>query len=545
MYPVETTNTRIRRWAIRIGILLIVLLVGFFVLILFQKQPGQSVPEAAKGIFLFTSKKPGGTSPNNQTVIPDETPEEPVEPVQPLPDIVSTAKIRQITDFPISGYRSEVSYITETENRFDEKLNKDVSVSVKIPLDTILFAKRENGFLYQGDVTPQTIIQQQLTQTRVPGVYESYILNSPRRIIYRYAVDDTIQSFFASLPDNKKPVADANSFTYCSSDFSRDLKRGNKGNDVLTVQTIMNEKLGTKIKQDGIFGRETLATMKQFQEFLTVEVTGAYDQPTRDALYKICQDYNTEKAAAEKLAAQAINEPKEITGKLLDKNITDMVTDSTGTLFMSLVRGSDFFTKGSITDMNGKTRSVFTSPFNEWRPQWINNNLAVLTTKASGSADGYAYGLNLTTGSMRKLMGPYGGLVTNTSPDGRKILYSENSSNDIGMSLWVKTIGRDTDKRMTQDTLAEKCTWNTDSTIIYCMIPDSIPSGNYPDDWYMGTTWFNDTLWQFNLIEGISTQIGIFPEEIDGYKLSASSSGKYVYVVNRLDDSLWVVNLEK
>jgi 6-phosphogluconolactonase (cycloisomerase 2 family) len=77
------------------------------------------------------------------------------------------------------------------------------------------------------------------------------------------------------------------------------------------------------------------------------------------------------------------------------------------------------------------------------------------------------------------------------------------------------------------------------------MIPDSIQEGNYPDDWYMGTVWFNDTLWQFNLSEGISTQIGIFPEQIDGYKLSASSSGKYVYVVNRLNDNLWVVNLEK
>jgi hypothetical protein len=212
---------------------------------------------------------------------------------------------------------------------------------------------------------------------------------------------------------------------------------------------------------------------------------------------------------------------------------------------MSLVRGNDFFTKGIITDMDGKTRNLFTSPFSEWRPQWVNNNLAVLTTKASGSADGYAYGLNLTSGSMRKLMGPYSGLVTNTSPDGKKILYSENTSNNTGMSLWVKTIGRDTDKRMTQDTLAEKCTWSSDSTIVYCMIPDSIQEGNYPDDWYMGTVWFNDTLWQFNLSEGISTQIGIFPEQIDGYKLSASSSGKYVYVVNRLNDNLWVVNLEK
>lgn len=77
------------------------------------------------------------------------------------------------------------------------------------------------------------------------------------------------------------------------------------------------------------------------------------------------------------------------------------------------------------------------------------------------------------------------------------------------------------------------------------MIPDSIPSGTYPDDWYMGTVWFNDTLWQFNLTSGISTQIGIFPEEIDGYKLSVSKSGKYVYVVNRLNDNLWVVNLDK
>lgn len=107
----------------------------------------------------------------------------------------------------------------------------------------------------------------------------------------------------------------------------------------------MNEKLGTKIKEDGIFGRETLATMKKLQEFLTIPVTGVYDQVTRDALFKICTEYKQEQYKQPREQADR-NEPKEVTGKLLDKNITDMTIILTGTLFMSFTRGTDFFTKG-------------------------------------------------------------------------------------------------------------------------------------------------------------------------------------------------------
>lgn len=546
MYPINENPSPMRKWIIALGIILILLVIGFFAMVFMKKQPGETVIQSAKTLFPFKNARPTNTTPNNQVTTPEiETPDT-GEPVQPLPEIASTQKIRKITDFPVSGYRSTVNYLVEKENVYDEKLKKEVTKENKTPLDELYFARRDNGFLYHGDVTDSAIIQQQITQTRVPGVYESQILISPLRIIYRYATaDDTIQSFFALVPGDKKPAPDAKNFTYCSSDFSRNLKKGNRGNDVLTVQILMNEKLGTTIKQDGIFGRETLATMNKFQEFLTVPVTGVYDQATRDALFKICTEYRDEQAATEKAAANIAKEPKEITGKLLDKNITHMVIDPSSSLYFSLIRDADYFVKGVITDMNGSSRSVFNSPLSEWRPQWVNSNFITFTTAASGFEDGYVYGLNPTSGGLRKLMGPYSGLVTNTSPDGRKILYSENTSNRTGISLWVKSIGRGIDQRMTQDTLAEKCTWSPDSVMVYCMIPDSIPSGNYPDDWYMGTEWFNDTLWQFNLTDGISTQIGIFPEEIDGYKLSVSPSGKYIYVVNRLNDNLWVVNLEK
>lgn len=544
MYPVANEPSKIRTWIIIFGVTILLIIIGFFAFVFIKKEPNTPVVKTITNLFPFKNKQPTNTSPDNQVVTPIEEPTS-TEPIQPLPDIANTEKIRKITDFSISGYHSAVTYLSEKRNVYDEKLKKEVTIEEKIPLDELYFTKRENGFLYRGDVTPETIIQKQLTQTRVPGVYETIILTNPLRLVYRYAVGDTIQSFSAPVTENKKPVpVSSNALTYCSSDFSRDLKRGNKGNDVLTVQTLMNEKLGTQIKQDGVFGRETLATIKKLQEFLSVSATGIYDQTTRDALYKICETYKAEKLASEN-TSQAITEPKEITGKLLEKNIIDMTTDPTGTLFFSLIRNSDFFTRGIITDTGNKTRDIFNSPFSEWRPQWINNNLVVLTTKSSGSADGYAYGLNLTSGAMRKLIGPFSGLVTNTSPDNKKILYSENTSDSNTISLWVKTIGRDLSKRMTQDTLAEKCTWSNDSIMVYCMIPDNIPPGNYPDDWYMGATWFNDTLWQFNLVSGISTQIGIFPEEIDGYKLSVSSSGKYLYVVNRLNDNLWVVNLEK
>ncbi len=91
----------------------------------------------------------------------------------------------------------------------------------------------------------------------------------------------------------------------------------------------------------------------------------------------------------------------------------------------------------------------------------------------------------------------------------------------------------------------EKCTQNNTSTSsIYCTTPTSITSGNYPDDWYKGLVSFSDSFWNFNLNENSgelkSNFFDLSGEKIDVIKLENSPDGRYVYLINKNDDSLWL-----
>jgi hypothetical protein len=176
----------------------------------------------------------------------------------------------------------------------------------------------------------------------------------------------------------------------------------------------------------------------------------------------------------------------------------------------------------------------------EWIPQFTNTGIT-MTTKASNVAGGYMYTLQPETKNFKRVLGPINGLTTNTSPDGRIVYYNESDTTGIQTYFYNTTTGKTSP--VLYDTLPEKCVWNNQSTKMYCMIPETVPAGNYPDDWYQGMTQFSDTLYVVDGTTGKADQVGVFPESIDGYKLQVDATEKYLYVINRLDDALWVVTL--
>ncbi len=198
----------------------------------------------------------------------------------------------------------------------------------------------------------------------------------------------------------------------------------------------------------------------------------------------------------------------------------------------------------------GKRTFVFSSPFSEWIPQWIRSGVTVLSTKPSGTTQGYAYSTSGTAGSEPKKIfdGVFGmtmlingsgtsALISNSSPvlsaytmNGASLVIDAGSAKQVGF------------------TLAEKCVWAKDDVHAYCAIPSSTPSGIYPDNWYQGIISFSDTFWKIDTAVGTAEVLAdpaAIGATIDGIKLFASPDETYLFFTNKKDMSLWAIDLSR
>ena len=169
--------------------------------------------------------------------------------------------------------------------------------------------------------------------------------------------------------------------------------------------------------------------------------------------------------------------------------------------------------------------------------------MITLNTKPSYGVQGFMYSLDPVTKKMNKILSGIYGLTTLTSPNGKLILYGNNN-----LSLNLYNLDTQDSIALGIKTLPEKCVWNSGSTAIYCAVPKSIDSANYPDSWYQGETSFSDQIWKVNVDSG-SASIIADPvqfskgEDVDGIKLSLDESEKYLFFVNKKDSYLWELSL--
>jgi hypothetical protein len=87
-------------------------------------------------------------------------------------------------------------------------------------------------------------------------------------------------------------------------------------------------------------------------------------------------------------------------------------------------------------------------------------------------------------------------------------------------------------------TLSEKCSWYSNDQL-FCGIPDEIPTGVYPDNWYQGVIGFNDSLWSYTLSDNQLVQIATPNESIDIFRMESYPEMGYVYFMNKNNYELW------
>ena len=194
----------------------------------------------------------------------------------------------------------------------------------------------------------------------------------------------------------------------------------------------------------------------------------------------------------------------------------------------------------------GKKTLIFESPLSEWLVSFADNKTIVLTTKPSASAAGFSYFLNTGGGEIRKILGNIVGLTTLVSPDKKLVLYSESSSGSFRTKIYDLAKNRSTDFGL--QTLPEKCVWSrSEPAVIFCAVPKTIPSCNYPDCWYQGSVAFNDDIWKIDTATSETDRL-ISPESfaqktLDIINPLLNENESFLLFTNKTDLTLWVLDL--
>lgn len=255
------------------------------------------------------------------------------------------------------------------------------------------------------------------------------------------------------------------------------------------------------------------------------------------------QTIQTYLAHIPKRADLAIN--KDLTGEFLPENITEVAVSPDMKKYFYLFSSGET-TNGIMGTFGTTTKSqILSHGFSEWLPTWTSAGTIVLTTKPSGTANGYSYGLDTIKKTMTKYLGATPGAYAILSPNAKTLLYSAAGTS---VALNTKPVSGGDSISLGIKTLADKCVWNTASTAVYCAVPTSIGTETLPDSWYQGTVSFSDLLWKIDMINGISTLLSNPEQEIktslDITNLAIDPAESYIFFINKKDATLWSYSLK-
>ncbi|MDB5254096.1 MAG: hypothetical protein JWL80_162 [Parcubacteria group bacterium] len=191
-----------------------------------------------------------------------------------------------------------------------------------------------------------------------------------------------------------------------------------------------------------------------------------------------------------------------------------------------------------------KLTTLFNSDFTDWRLLSVGSSTALLITKPSSSAAGFAYTLPSKGGSLTKILGPLNALMITPRTDGLRLAYSYNN----GAAAFSV---QNTDKsitNLTPATLVDKCVWGIKNKImLFCGVPTGGVGSDQPDNWYQGKTRFVDRIWRYNT-DTTFTDILVDPKkdfntDIDVMNPILTPDEDYLIFTNKNDLTLWALKL--
>lgn len=228
----------------------------------------------------------------------------------------------------------------------------------------------------------------------------------------------------------------------------------------------------------------------------------------------------------------------------LPTNLGEIAVLPNNSLLYSLADTGDLISNAFA---GSKPKLILSSGFGEWSLAPLGTTSALLSTKPTALALGYAYSLNLSNGNLTKLLSPLTALSVIPNPDGKRLLYSYVDGGGSHV-LTAKNLTSGTSLDISPVTLAEKCVWSKKvSAWILCGVPMGGVGDSAPDNWYLGINHYSDKIWRFNMdtdtAEVLADPSKDFGVNIDVINPELSPNEDYLILQNKNDYSLWVLKI--
>jgi len=233
-----------------------------------------------------------------------------------------------------------------------------------------------------------------------------------------------------------------------------------------------------------------------------------------------------------------------IEGIFLTDGIREISVSGNKMFYMSETPSS---TNGVLANLDGSGRSnPFNSSFSDWRSSLSSQTSAVIFTRPSSASLGSAYTLNLTNGVYSKIPLDLNGIVALGNSDNSRVLVS--AIQNKGVVTIAYDVKKDALENLSVQTIADKCVWSLkNKNIVFCAVPQFVPNGSYPDDWYKGKISFSDSLWKIDVVSGETKDL-LDPEietgiSMDMIKLSVNKEETFLLFTNKKDMTVWAYQL--
>lgn len=148
-----------------------------------------------------------------------------------------------------------------------------------------------------------------------------------------------------------------------------------------------------------------------------------------------------------------------------------------------------------------KWKNIISLPVPDALLYWSTPKTIYLTSPASGLVPNSVYSINSSgNGALQEFLPPQNGQQLVFSPSGTKILYSYTDSYGKNIQLFYKDLKNNAAVLLPFKTLAQKCSFNSSETIIYCGVPTNFSAGSiWPDDYYNNKITPSDSVWEYSI----------------------------------------------
>ncbi len=190
---------------------------------------------------------------------------------------------------------------------------------------------------------------------------------------------------------------------------------------------------------------------------------------------------------------------------------------------------------------------LFTSPLSQVLISWPSTKTILLQSKEAYGVPGVAFSVSATTGALLPIVYT-NGLSASANFAFSKILYQSTPPTGV-RTTYAHDVKSGKDLQMPFNPFPEKCVWDSKhTTVLYCAAPLASTPANYLDLWYQGLYGAADSIFQFDIGQGV-TSLTATPGGSQGgvqaniASLHISPDGKYLLYVTKGDRSLWGVRL--